>query len=153
MSMNQIPVEAANVPKILDWLATRGGVAVWHNHNMSSHAIGSLAFTPATHADGSPATSPGWQYGDTPEAIVTDPAEFVVRTYRETARVKVVPSKYGPPCDPIARGRNRLDAALAAAGEGSTWRWDRDYYQYGSAWRQVIVEALSETVPLPAWKA
>jgi len=145
----QITPEQA--PQILEWLATRGGVAVWQNCNLSSHAIGSLAFTPATHDDGRPATAPSWQYGQTPVAVVTDPAAFVVQTWRETERVKVMASKYGPPCDPIARGRTKLDAALDRAGQGATWRWDRGYYVYGSGWRQVIVEAPANEIPLTQW--
>ena len=137
-------------PQIRDWLATRGGVAVWRNCNLSSHSIGSEAFTPATLEDGSAPTPPGWQYGRE-YVLVTDAAAFVVQTWRETERVKVMPSKYGPPCDPIRRGRDRLDAALARAGEGASWRWVRDFYQFGSGWRQVIVEAPAESVPLSDW--
>lgn len=149
MNTYEITPEAAS--RISEWIATRGGVAVWRNCNMSSHSIGSEAFTQATKEDGSPATSQGWQYGQSVESIETDIAAFTVKTYRETTRVKAVPSKYGPPCDPVARGRKALDKALEQAGEGAVWRWNYDSGGYGSAWREIIVEAPDKTVPLSDW--
>lgn len=140
-----------NAPKLLDWFANRGGVAVWRNCNMSSQSLGQEVFTPATQADGSAIKPPGWQYESKPKAIVQDPAVFTVQTWREVCRIKVIPSRYGPPADPIARGRKKLDAAMAKAGKDAEWRWDPDGYTWGSPWHQVIVEVPDTTIPLPEW--
>ena len=150
--MKKYTVTTEAAPKLQAWLATRKGVLVWRNQNMSSQSLGSEVFTPATHADGALCTSPGWQYGSTPEAVVTDPSAFVVTRWRKVTRVKVMASKYGPPCDPISRGRKQLDDAMAEAGPGANWRWDPNFYQYGSAWRQAIVEVPDSTIPLADWK-
>lgn len=125
--------------KIVTWLKERNGVAVWRNCNLSSHSIGTEAFTPATQADGSPAQCPGWQYGGTPIAVTTDANDFVVEVFEPFAKMRVMPGKYGPPCDPIKRGRDKVDKALALAGEGAYWQFDYSTRSYGSAWIDAIV--------------
>lgn len=137
--MKQIQFNQADASKALDWLNNRGGIAVWTNCNMSSQSLGGESYTPALTADGKPTLSPGWQFGNKPSRIVTDPTEVCVVEYAVHSRVKTIPSKYGPPCDPIKRGRNKVDAALEQAGEGSYWQFDWNSRNYGSAWTDAVI--------------
>jgi len=74
-----IEVSTEELPRILDWIANRGGVAVWLNRDLRS--AGSKTFTPACQPDGKPSERPGWQFGPIPVEIITDPAH--VTTYTE----------------------------------------------------------------------
>jgi len=137
--MKQIKFDKSDASKAIDWLTSRGGIAVWTNCNLSSHSIGGESYTPALTLDGKPTSSPGWQYGNTPSRIVTDASEVCIVEYSEHCRVKVIPGQYGPPCDPIKRGREKVDSALQAAGEGSYWQFDWSSRNYGSAWTDCVI--------------
>ena len=62
------------------WLAERGGLAIWESVDLGD--LDKSWTTPATHADGSPATKPHWKAGDKPARLITDPAEVVVEVPR-----------------------------------------------------------------------
>lgn len=152
--MKQIQFTKEQASKAVEWLSNRGGIAVWTNCNMSSQSLGTESYTPALTADGKPMGSPGWQYGQTPSRIVTDPAEVCIVEYAEHARVRTIPGKYGPPCDPIKRGRDKVDAALQTAGDGSYWQFDWNTRNYGSAWVDCVIYKRVGfsplTIPVPA---
>lgn len=65
-----IEVEQSELPRILDWIANRGGVAVWWNQ----------AFTPAFTLTGERTPPPGWQFKPVPLEIITDPAGVTAYT-------------------------------------------------------------------------
>lgn len=134
-----------NEAKAIEWLKTRGGIAVWSNKDLGSPNLGQTAHTPATHADGSPATSPHWTYGNgAPDRIVTNPAEVIVQTYREVAHVKI---RRGPPylgCVHRA-DRARLDRALESAGPDAAWTADYSTCKYGSPWFDAVITVPDQT--------
>jgi hypothetical protein len=140
-------IEPENETKIAEWLASRGGVAVWVNCDLSSSRIGNETLTPATHADGTPATSPHWSNGNSPARIVTDPADVGVREWTIVSRVKV---RRGPPCYGFfnRQDKPRLDAALAKAGDGASWTPDYSNMKYGSAWFDAVISVPGEIRPL-----
>ena len=73
-----IEVTTEDLPRILDWIANRGGVAVWSNQDLRS--AGSKSFTPARTTTGEPTTRPGWQFAAEPIEIITDPAHVTAYT-------------------------------------------------------------------------
>jgi len=146
--VKQIQFDKSEANKAIEWLAKRGGIAVWVNCNMSSQSLGTEVYTPALSEEGKPTSSPGWQYGKTPSRIITDAAEVCVVEYAQHSRVRVIPSKYGPPCDPIKRGREKVDAALKDAGEGSYWQFDWNSRNYGSAWTDCVIYQRTGFSPL-----
>lgn len=73
-----IEVTTEELPRILDWIANRGGVAVWANLDLRS--AGSKTFTPALTTTGEPTTRPGWQFAAEPLEIITDPAGVTAYT-------------------------------------------------------------------------
>ena len=135
------PIDETIADKVREWLRAGRGVAVWQNADLGSASVGSLAFTP-----GDETGSPHWRYGRSPIAVSHSPAEFAVRQWKESSRVKV---RRGPPyLGGIHRlDRPRLDRALALAGPGATWRYIA-YPDYGSAWATVCVESLAGETPL-----
>ncbi len=132
-----------------EWLAAGRGIAVWQNCNLSSHSIGNLTFTPARGIDGAPTPSPGWQYGNAPVHISDNAADFQVQGWKEVTRIKVRPGKYGPPCHPVCKADiPRLDKAIAAAGEGTSWRFDWQDYSCQRPWAIVVIETPDAPLPL-----
>ena len=58
-----------NARLFADWIANRGGVAVWRSVNLSNP--GASWSTPALTVEGEPTPKPTWQAANTPEKIVT----------------------------------------------------------------------------------
>ena len=130
--------------KLAEWLANRGGIAVWVCQDLGSPRIGQETFTPAAHLDGSPATSPHWSYGTTPDRIVTDAALVFVRSWAEVARIKVRTKG-----NRLSRGENsRLESARLKHGADAAWRLDYNSGSYGNLWIEAVIEIPSAPVPL-----
>ena len=66
----RIEISRTDAPRLLDWLATRGGVAIWSSLDLSR--AGERVFTPAD------LPRPSWHYPETPTEIVTDRADIGV---------------------------------------------------------------------------
>lgn len=146
-AVSPIVFSPENEAKAVEWLKSRGGIAVWTNRDLGSPSLGSETLTPALQTDGSPTVSPNWRNGNTPDRIVTDPACVIVQTYREVARVKI---RRGPPCYGCVNraDRAKLDRALEAAGTGASWVADYSAMEYGSAWFQAVISVPDVTRPL-----
>jgi hypothetical protein len=74
-------VSPENAAKFRDWIARRGGVAVWHSINLSN--IGASWSTPALREDGTPTPKPTWEADDKP----ANPGAAERRDLRRRARV------------------------------------------------------------------
>lgn len=137
IDQKQITFAPENAAKASDWLANRGGIAVWQNKDLGSASIGSETYTPAI-TDGKETPAPHWRNGNSPVCIVTDPAAVFVESRKEVARVKI---RRGPPyLGGVNRAdRGKLDAALEAAGPGAGWTPDYSAMQYGSAWFVAVI--------------
>lgn len=146
-TVRTITTTADNEAKLAEWLRERGGIAVWSNKDLGSPSLGGQQFTPATHKDGSPATSPHWSCGHAADFVVTDPAAVTIQEWREVSRVKI---RNGPPYLGCVHrlDRDRLDKALAAAGDGATYRRDYSAMKYGSPWFDAVIEVPASVRPL-----
>lgn len=142
-------IEPSNAELITGWIANRGGVAVWTNRDLGSSSLGAETLTPATDAQGQACSSPHWRNGNTPDRIVTDIADIGVRSWKEVSRCKI---RRGPPyLGGVNRAdRDKLDRALAKAGEGATWTPDYSTRNYdtGSAWFDAVIAIPSDVIPL-----
>ena len=146
--MQTITTTADNEAKLAEWLWTRGGIAVWSNKDLGSSSLGGQQFTPARHADGTAATSPHWSCGNSgPNFIVTSPEAVTIQEWREFGRVKI---RNGPPYLGCVhrRDRDRLDAAIAKAADGATYRRDYSGMKYGSPWFDAVIEVPTNARPL-----
>ena len=147
-TVKTITTTTDNEAKLAEWLRTRGGIAVWRSKDLGSPSLGAQQFTPATHTDGTVATSPHWSCGNgAPDFIVTTPEAVTIQTWREVSRIKI---RNGPPYLGCVhrRDRDRLDNALLAAGDGASYRRDYSAMKYGSPWFEAVIEVPASVRPL-----
>lgn len=79
--METYKIVPLNAPKFIEWLDTRGGLAVWE-----SQLIGEppRSWTgPVNDKEGNPTRSPDWRCGDKPARIITSYDEVEVEFLRE----------------------------------------------------------------------
>lgn len=81
----RIEAQASDAPRLLDWIANRGGIARWQSIDLRDPS--NYGLTPALTTTGKPTTKPGWKYSNTPD-IITDPTQ--VGIYEE-ALFKAIP--------------------------------------------------------------
>jgi len=117
-------IDIFDAPKIWEWLNTRGGIAVWSSINLSNPGAGWT--TPATHADGKPATKPNWQAANEPDRIITNAEDILVQKYEECKRfhVAVRRSSNGLMVKCTDASSERIRKAVSKAGEGATYVFD-----------------------------
>lgn len=112
-----VECHADNAARFRDWLANRGGIAVWPSINLSTP--GASASTPALTTTGEPTTRPGWSYASKPSHIITNPADVGVYTEALFKAVKVGlrRSSNGMSLKLTDASQRKVDALLAACEE------------------------------------
>ena len=120
--------------KMLDWLANRGGIAVWRSVNLSNP--GASWSTPADVG------KPTWEAGGAPERIITDVDDVVVSIDKEVKRFHVGLRRAGTMIKVTDGGSRRIRAAVARAGDGAYHLFDG---------REAVIMAPESTVPLREW--
>src|SRR5262245_8279659 len=117
-------VTPEHATKMLDWLQTRGGIAIWPSVNLSNP--GASWSTPALKEDGSPMTKPTWQAANEPERIITSIDDVMVSIDKEVKRfrVGVRMGRQGFSLKVTDGGTRRIRAAVAKAGEGAYHSFD-----------------------------
>jgi hypothetical protein len=122
--MNKHECAPENAAKMLDWIHTRGGVAIWESINPSNP--GASWSTPATFADGSVATKPDWQCNNQPARIITDASDIEVVERREVKRFRVGVriGAQGMTAKVTDGGTRKIHAAVEKAGEGASYGFD-----------------------------
>lgn len=133
-----------NAARFADWIATRGGVAVWRSVNLSNP--GASWSTPALAADGKPMARPTWEVDNKPERVVMSADDVDVTTGREVKRVKIALRRGdGLSIVLTSHSSKKLRAACDAAGPDSWYEFD------GMGYALVFVPG--EVVELSAWVA
>ena len=100
-----VECHAENAAQFRDWLANRGGIAVWPSLDLRN--AGASCSTPALTRTGEPTTRPGWSYASKPSRVVTDPSQVGVYTEALFKAVRVS----------LRRGRNGFDLKLTDASQ------------------------------------
>lgn len=113
--------DSENAEKFLDWIRTRGGIAVWRSHNLSNP--GASWSTPAL-TEGAPTAKPTWEAGNSRERVVTDPSQVLVTWMRELKRFHVAINWSGLCAKLTEASSARLRRAVAKAGEGAYYVFD-----------------------------
>ena len=143
MSKNILLVSEQNALLFASWISQRGGLLVWSSADLSNPQWSCI--TPAHLANGDETPSPHWKAAPGPRKI-EDASEVAVITPKEVKRFRVAvrPGKQGLALKVSDGGTRRIKAAVAKAGEGAWYEFDR--------WSQeaVILAPESET-PLPEW--
>ena len=129
--MSNLPMEKhivtlADAPRILDWIQTRGGIAIWRSINLGNP--GASWTTPVTDAEGKPTEKPSWQASSVPERIITDPAEVLVSEDVEVARLHIAirTGSQGMSLKLTDGSSRRVRKAVAKAGEGAFYVFEGD---------------------------
>ncbi len=108
-----VECHADNAARFRDWIANRGGIAVWPSINLSTP--GASCSTPALTTAGEPTTRPGWSYASKPSRVVTDPADVGVYTEALFKAVRVSLRRAGGMSLKLTDASQRkVDALLAA---------------------------------------
>jgi len=136
-------VTEENAPKFLDWIAKRGGVAVWPSVDLSD--LGFSMSSPALTPDGQPTPKPHWKLAAEPSRVITDASEIDVVTWKEVKRFRVGVCRGDGFSFVLTDGATRkVRAAVAKAGEGATHRFD-----YMT--QEAVILLPDVVVPLDKW--
>ena len=109
-----VECHAENAARFRDWIANRGGIAVWPSIDLSNP--GGSCSTPALTATGKPTTRPGWSYASKPSHVVTDLADVGVYTEAlfKAVRVSLRRSGNGLSLKLTDASQRKVDALLDA---------------------------------------
>jgi hypothetical protein len=80
-------VDVQNAPKMLEWIASRGGIAVWKSQDLGN--LGQGWTTPAKQENGEDMQPPTWQCKGQIPRVITDPEEIEVCIDKEVKRFHV----------------------------------------------------------------
>lgn len=147
MSINH-QIAPENAALLLDWLRTRGGIAIWDSVNLANP--GQTWTTPIRNADGTPRTEkPHWSAGGIIRTL-TDPAEVEVVVPKEVNRFHVA----------VRMGGNGLVLKLTDASSRRVRRAvERAEVQHGNAWyefdyatQEAVIFVAGEVTPLVEWE-
>jgi hypothetical protein len=131
-----------NAEKMLDWIKSRGGIAIWQSINLGN--LNQSWSTPADRADGKPMTKPTWQADIIPARIITDAKEVVVITRKEVKRFRIA-IRRGDGLSFVLTDHSskKVKAALANHGEESSYHFED---------REAVITVPDQKVLLSEWK-
>ena len=133
-----------NAAKMREWIASRGGVAIWRSINLSNP--GGSWSTPALTPEGQPYPKPTWEAETAPHRVITDASEIEVITRKEIRRFRVAVRMGGNGLtmkltDAASR---KLRAACDKLGPDSSYTFD-----YGT--QEAVITMPGERVSLVDW--
>lgn len=134
-----------NASQILDWLKTRGGLALWKSVDLSDPA--KHWTTPLNDASGKPATKPTWQAANEPYRVITDPSEVLVDTPVEITRFRIHTrmGAQGLRVKLTDHSSAKLRAALERAGTGS-------WYEFDYETQEAVIYKADKAISLTEWE-
>lgn len=143
-TMNKHQVTPDNAARFKDWIANRGGLALWFSANLSNP--GATWTTPALTEDGQPYPRPSWQVEPKPYRIITDPADVEVCIDEEVKRFHVDVVN-GDSFNFVLTDKSskRVKDAVAKVGDGAYYRFDYDT-------QEAVIMRLVKKVSLAEWK-
>ena len=81
-------VTEEHAPKFLEWIAKRGGVAVWPSVDLSDPGVSMSS--PALTPEGKPTPKPHWKLAAEPSRVITSASEIDVVTWKEVKHEEVL---------------------------------------------------------------
>jgi len=131
--------------KFADWIANRGGVAVWKSLDLSDPTRSWS--TPANTIEGTPITKPTWQASNAPDRIITSADDIDVFESKvvKTLRIAVRVGSQGFTLKLTDASTSKVNEALKKAGSGS-------FYRFGG-WdgKDCEIHAITGTITLAEW--
>ncbi|HEY5049340.1 MAG TPA: hypothetical protein VII50_00450 [Acidothermaceae bacterium] len=136
-------VTEENAPKFLEWIAKRGGVAIWPSVDLSDPSASMSS--PALTTEGEPTPKPHWKLALEPSRVITDASLIDVMTWKEVKRFHVGVRRGDGLSFTLTDGATRkLRAAVAKAGENATYRFDYET-------QEAVIVVPDKVVPLDKW--
>jgi hypothetical protein len=135
-----------NAQKMKDWIANRGGLAIWESQDLGDP--GRSWTTPVLDEEGNPVGPPHWKCGG-PGArqsrIITDMKDVEVITDKEVRRFPLHLSKHMQGMTIVLTDAcsKKVRKALDQAGKGSTYVFDGD---------EVVILVPDKVVPLAEYQ-
>jgi hypothetical protein len=119
-------VAPENAAKFKEWIASRGGVAVWRSADLSDPALSMSS--PALDREGNPTAKPHWKLENTPYRVITNPDDIEVITGKEVKRfhIGVRMGSQGLSLKVTDGSTRRIHAAVSKAGDGAWYEFDFD---------------------------
>jgi hypothetical protein len=135
-------VAPENAQTFLEWISTRGGVAVWNSRDLSdpSYSVSTPALT-----QGVPTAKPHWKVGDEPNHVINKSADIDVIQHEEVKRFRVG----------IRRGSQGMVFKVTDGGSRRI-RKEVDKIEGGSHMfdyesQEAVILRPSGTIPLSEW--
>lgn len=134
--------------RFADWLATRGGIAVWRSADLSNPS--QSWSTPALTPDGAPTPKLSWKMQSAPERIITDINLIRVSVWREVKRMHVAVrlSSQGLAYRLTDASSKRLRETVARISR-ETGREVTYAFDYGT--QEAVISVEEEAIPLQTW--
>lgn len=126
-----------------EWIASRGGVAVWTSADLSNPCASWS--TPANEKDGTPKRRPTWQAEAEP-VIITDPTKIGVTQSKEVKRFHVGTrmGSQGFKIKVTDGGSRRIRKEVAKAGDGAFHAFDYGDYENAVIYKPCGWKSLAE---------
>jgi hypothetical protein len=134
----------ANAPKFREWIASRGGVAVWPSVNLSN--LDTSWSTPALTPEGAPTPRPSWQSADAPSYVITSEADVRVTLRKEVKRFRVALRRAGLTVKVTDAGSRKIRAECEKAGADASYEFDYET-------QEAVITAPDTTIPLSEWRS
>ena len=143
--MNQHDCTIENAPKFLDWLRTRGGLALWRSLNLSNPVTWTC---PLNDADGKVKAKPYYHSDSQPYRVITDSDEVLVVKDKEVQRfhVAVRGSKNGLQFKLTDASSQKVKQAVKKHGEHA-------YHVFDYETQEAVIMAPDGTLTLTQWAA
>ena len=139
---------AANAGKFRQWIASRGGVAVWESVDLSD-PLKSWS-TPAKTPGGEDTPKPIRKAADRPARIITREEDIIVDVPKEVKRfhVAVRMGSQGMSLKLTDGSSRKVRAAVAKAKEAYGDAW----YEFDYDMQEAVIYAPDKSVPLSQWE-
>lgn len=140
-----VRTDIENAAKFANWIANRGGIAVWRSRDLSDPAF--VLYTPLKAADGTKYGKPHWKVGEKPDEVITDPARIEVVTYREFKRFHVAVRRgaQGLSLKVSDGGTRRINSTLAKAEREG---YENPVYQFDYSTQEAVILVPDSVQPL-----
>jgi hypothetical protein len=159
-------VSPENAEKSKDWIANRGGIAIWKSINLSNP--GASWSTPALQLERSPltgnfepTTKPTWEAASEPERIIREVGEVLVVVPREVKRfhVGIRLGSQGLTYKLTDGATRKVHAAVAKANRDfaeqrkvATDSIDEAWYEFDYDTQEAVIYIPDQMIPLTEWK-
>lgn len=143
--MAKVTTSGEHAAKLLNWINTRGGVAVWRSIDLSNP--GAETFTPAI-TDGKPTGKPHWRFANEPAMVITNSDEIEITKDEEVRRfhIAIRRGSQGLSLKLTDASTRKVRAAVEKAGEGA-------YYEFDYSTQECVIMKPISTMPLSQYKA